>query len=154
MSWTHLRDTHPRARRRHVCHLCELPIEAGEIHVLRVGRFEWKLASQRMHMACESLTQSWRREDWEAGLDAGEFRKMLARQNAQAGTGAQSACALCGRPATHLCDCPECADDLAEDGDDPEAGRPMCDDCGAAATDIGVGTPSAAAVGSSKKGAQ
>lgn len=39
-------------------------------------------------------------------------------------------CALCGRPATHVCHCPECADALAEDGDDPDAGRPMCDACG------------------------
>ena len=39
-------------------------------------------------------------------------------------------CALCGKPATHVCHCPHCEVMLAEDGDDPDEGRPMCSDCG------------------------
>jgi hypothetical protein len=38
-------------------------------------------------------------------------------------------CSLCGQPATHVCYCPECQDALAEDGDDPDEGRPMCNKC-------------------------
>lgn len=39
-------------------------------------------------------------------------------------------CALCGQPATHVCHCPQCQDSLAEDGDNPDEGRPLCDKCG------------------------
>jgi len=38
-------------------------------------------------------------------------------------------CALCGKTATHVCHCPQCQDMLAEDGDNPDEGRPMCNDC-------------------------
>ena len=38
-------------------------------------------------------------------------------------------CELCGKPATHVCHCPQCQDMLAEDGDNTDDGRPMCDQC-------------------------
>jgi len=39
-------------------------------------------------------------------------------------------CALCGKPSTHICHCPQCMDMLELDGDNPDAGRALCDECG------------------------
>jgi len=38
-------------------------------------------------------------------------------------------CALCGKPSTHICHCPQCMDMLELDGDNPDAGRALCDGC-------------------------
>jgi len=45
-------------------------------------------------------------------------------------TGTDGHCALCGQPATHVCHCPQCQDSLADDGDNPDEGRPLCKQCG------------------------
>ncbi len=37
MSWTHLSDTNPKARKDHFCELCERIILKGTVHVARRG---------------------------------------------------------------------------------------------------------------------
>lgn len=80
MSWTHLRDTEPIARKQHLCYLCELTIEKGTRHVCRTGINEDGRVDYRMHPRCEAITREddWKAGDWEC-FDPGEFRDDLAR---------------------------------------------------------------------------
>lgn len=84
MSWTHLEDRTPKARKVYRCLLCELPIAIGERHVKRCGISEGGHYNFRMHTACEKITadQLWDEVDWEC-LDASSFREMLARSKDQ-----------------------------------------------------------------------
>lgn len=76
--WTHFNDTRPKARKQYICSLCELPIPAETIHVARRGESEGEVATHRMHLDCEQMTQDnhWREEHWEQ-RDAHEFRQEL-----------------------------------------------------------------------------
>lgn len=73
MSWTYLNDTTPRARKKHTCNLCDLPIAIGEIHVARRGVSDGEMITARMHTDCEKLTSGWTQDDWET-YDPTEFR--------------------------------------------------------------------------------
>ncbi len=66
MSWTHLRDTAPKARKEYRCFLCSEPILIGKVHVYRAGIMDDNLTSIRMHMECESATADWDEMDWES----------------------------------------------------------------------------------------
>ena len=78
MSWTHLSDTQPKARKEHVCELCALPIAVGQKHVARRGVSDGVVMTFRMHEDCERMTRDWHLDDWECGFDAVEFRNDLA----------------------------------------------------------------------------
>ena len=72
MSWNHIRDEKPKARKDHTCYLCELRIPKGTVHVCRTGSFDGELVTQRMHKQCEFATQDWD-DEWE-NTDPVEFR--------------------------------------------------------------------------------
>lgn len=76
MSWKHIRDATPVARREHQCYLCEQPIPAGEQHVRRVGRNDGGFDSFRMHAYCDVLSRDWDEYQWESP-DSAEFRRQL-----------------------------------------------------------------------------
>lgn len=76
MSWTHLSDTQPKARKRHWCCLCEHAIDIGTVHVARRGIGDDGPLTMRMHTACESVAHDWSQLDWECH-DASEFREVL-----------------------------------------------------------------------------
>lgn len=78
MSWYHLEDRTPKARKVYQCLLCELPIAVGEKHVERCGISERMHYNFRMHAACEKFTADhlWDTVDWEC-LDAEAFRQGL-----------------------------------------------------------------------------
>lgn len=78
MSWHHLEDTRPKARKDYACYLCGRPILKGTEHIKRSGISERCYVTSRMHLACESVTrhQLWDDMDWERH-DANEFREMF-----------------------------------------------------------------------------
>ena len=79
MSWMHLRDTQPKARKRHHCLLCGQRIEPGTVHVARSGIQEREGPDTfRMHMICERMISLWLWDDgdWECH-DAGSFREVI-----------------------------------------------------------------------------
>lgn len=78
MSWTHLKDMKPVARKRYQCLLCEGFIEPGEKHVARTGIGEAGPETFRMHSLCESLTHDWDDWEWECQSPA-DFRSDLLK---------------------------------------------------------------------------
>jgi hypothetical protein len=74
MSWTHLEDRRPIARKEHKCHLCQLPIYPGDSHVLRSGVYDGEFSSFRMHAACERLTAEWDQDTWDSFEPGPAFR--------------------------------------------------------------------------------
>jgi hypothetical protein len=76
MSWTHLSDTRPRARKPYRCYLCARTIPAGDVHVCRTGRDEDGVSTARMHVACEARTRDWGEDEWECH-DPAEFREAM-----------------------------------------------------------------------------
>ena len=78
MSWTHLEDTNPKARKEHQCYLCERPIPRGTIHVARTGVNDDGICTFRMHTECEKITKPWSWEEWEYH-DSCEFRLELIK---------------------------------------------------------------------------
>lgn len=73
MSWTHLGDTYPKARKEHRCYLCGLRIRKGARHVRRDGIADGEFVACRMHAVCESHTKAWDETDWEC-FDESDFR--------------------------------------------------------------------------------
>lgn len=65
MSYRHLRDTTPKARKPHKCYLCGDTIATGRTHVHRVSVNEGRLDSIRMHTRCEAGTADWDSMNWE-----------------------------------------------------------------------------------------
>lgn len=85
MSWIHLEDSTPVARKPYRCYLCDLRIEAGERHVKRAGINDDGLCSVRMHAECCAMASTWDEDAWEC-IDASEVRLELAEYRAaQAG---------------------------------------------------------------------
>jgi hypothetical protein len=88
MSYAHLGDTMPKARKDHVCDLCELPILKGTIHMARRyvsdGVDDDCPGHQtfRMHLDCEVASRAFDRYDWEEcrGDDFLEFKAELEAQ--------------------------------------------------------------------------
>lgn len=77
MSWIHLEDSTPVARKPHRCYLCGLGIEQGERHVKRAGIGDDGPHSVRMHSACVEVTGGWDEDAWDC-IDPSEFRIELA----------------------------------------------------------------------------
>lgn len=75
MGWTHLSDTTPRARKRHTCELCGMPIAIGVRHVARRGIGEDGPVTFRMHNQCDRATAGWDEYDWESAYDTLAFRE-------------------------------------------------------------------------------
>lgn len=65
MSWTHLRDGRPKARKSHRCFLCGEAIEVGETYVRRSGISDDRPYSFAMHPECEAEAKRWDEMDWE-----------------------------------------------------------------------------------------
>ena len=65
MSWTHLEDTWPNARKRYRCYLCGKPIEIGQTYLRRKGTDCGMFVTARMHEECEKQTHDWDATDWE-----------------------------------------------------------------------------------------
>ncbi len=65
MSWTHLRDTNPKAKKEHKCFLCGEKILVGEKYISRSGIDDVGLTSFAMHVECEDGTKDWTPWDWE-----------------------------------------------------------------------------------------
>jgi len=80
MSWNHLEDTSPKAKKEYRCYLCGLKINIGEKHIKRTGTADFEFITQRMHIDCEKLTNDWDENDWE-NFDEAEFRQDLKNQN-------------------------------------------------------------------------
>jgi hypothetical protein len=76
MSWIHIEDTTPKARKDYRCLLCERLIPKGIIHVARFGVGDEGKVKVRMHTACELMTRKWGVEEWE-NQDPYEFRKEM-----------------------------------------------------------------------------
>ena len=74
MSWNHLREAKPVARKRHRCCLCGLEIPPGMKYALRVGADGGEIHQMHMHIQCEMATQSWSCEEWEECTDEWTFR--------------------------------------------------------------------------------
>lgn len=83
-SWKWLRDTHPVARRPHVCLLCELEIPRGELHCARSGVEDGRVVKVRMHNACETRARGWSDDEWQTN-DPAAFRDDLERDAARGG---------------------------------------------------------------------
>lgn len=73
MSWSHLNDTRPKARKPHNCFLCGMSIPAGETYVRRSGITSDGLLCFAMHVPCESKTRSWGQDEWDCH-DPDDFR--------------------------------------------------------------------------------
>lgn len=86
MSWTHLNDSTPVARKPHQCYLCEHEIPVGEKHLCRTG-IDGEVrrpVTFRMHLGCHELTKGWDEDDWEC-FDPSDFRELLAESKAKEG---------------------------------------------------------------------
>jgi hypothetical protein len=79
MSWTHLSDTEPVARKDHECGLCGRRIPKGEKHSARRGIGDNGPETFRMHHACEARTRKWGQMEWECH-DPMEFREAMERR--------------------------------------------------------------------------
>ena len=77
MSWTHLGDTWPKARKNYRCELCALPIPKAAEYVARCGVSAGELVTFRMHVDCEKVTRLWDPDDWICDIDHSEFRREL-----------------------------------------------------------------------------
>lgn len=90
MSWHHVEDTTPRARKPHRCYVCGDPILVGEKHVRRFGYHEEGPISIRMHVECEKKTENWDTFDWESHTpydadDIREWRQELVARKTKEG---------------------------------------------------------------------
>lgn len=76
MSWQHLNDKTPRARRRYRCYLCGAAIEIGEVYLRRTGVADCAMVSAKMHITCEEKTREWDEMDWETFL-SGDLKEWV-----------------------------------------------------------------------------
>ncbi len=79
MSYQHIRDEHPTARKEHSCDLCGLAISVRTSHVKRTGSYDGRMDVFRMHIACEMVTRNWGVNEWENPGSEEEFREEKAR---------------------------------------------------------------------------
>jgi len=86
MSWRHLSDTTPVARKPHRCGVCEREIPVGEKHVARRGvdEDERRAVTFRMHQRCAEITSDWDEGEWEY-FDPSNIRQILDKE-AEKGT--------------------------------------------------------------------
>lgn len=79
MSWHHIEDTQPKARKDYDCELCGQPIPVGTKHVARSGIVESKgPITIRLHIDCEHYTSVnlWDDGDWEC-TDTSAFSEVI-----------------------------------------------------------------------------
>ena len=76
MTWIHLSDTFPIARKRYLCCLCERFITIGEKHTARRGIDDEGPATVRMHTDFELATKHWSPMEWET-FDPLDFRHAM-----------------------------------------------------------------------------
>lgn len=69
MSWYHVEDSNPSARKEYQCLLCCEKILVAEKHVKRSGYDDNGMTSFRMHVECASETKGWDDMDWETFED-------------------------------------------------------------------------------------
>jgi hypothetical protein len=82
MSWTHLEDTKPKARKNYWCDICAEKINVGEAHVARRGIGDVGPMTSRMHIECEEMTKKWDLMEWE-GHFPGDVRRPVHSANTQ-----------------------------------------------------------------------
>lgn len=84
MSWRHLRDSRPIARKPHWCELCGGRIEPGTQYRVRVGADGGDFYHGRMHERCAVVAdENYGYDDWEMH-DVGCFCELLAQENEKA----------------------------------------------------------------------
>ena len=83
MSWTHIQDTTPKARKEYECLLCGMKIPKGAVHTARSGVGDDGFDTFRMHHACEEKTRKWDAMNWECH-DCMDFRERHFPHNAGA----------------------------------------------------------------------
>lgn len=66
MSWTHLSDKEPKARKRYRCQGCWEFIEIGEKHLHRTGVMDGTMVSARWHPECEEYAFSDGNDEYES----------------------------------------------------------------------------------------
>jgi hypothetical protein len=74
MSWTHLADTTPTAKKSYRCYLCGREIAKGEKHIHRTGIYDKTVFRFRMHTLCGANTTDWNASDWE-GFEEGQLHE-------------------------------------------------------------------------------
>jgi len=80
MSWRHLSEKRPTAKREHSCFCCGLMITVGEKYRKRAGADDDRLLTMRMHERCAAITDAeYEQDDWECH-DVAEFRESLSRK--------------------------------------------------------------------------
>ena len=57
MTWLHLSDSTPVARKPHRCSWCGEPIHAGDRYACSTGLWEGELITNRMHPECDAAAQ-------------------------------------------------------------------------------------------------
>lgn len=65
MSWKHLKEATPKARKPHQCWLCDGDIPAGSTYVYRAGLDGRHMVTMHMHAECEAVTHNWEADEWE-----------------------------------------------------------------------------------------
>lgn len=86
MSYTHLGDTKPKARKTHQCRVCGDLIERGEVYIARRGIGYDGPETVRFHTECEAYSaKHWDDCDWEI-LGPGEVTReeVLNQMNEEA----------------------------------------------------------------------
>lgn len=84
MSWRHISDSEPKARKPYLCELCQTTIQSGEVHLARRGISEGEAITARMHKTCAARTRHWTEDQWECH-DPVEFREAMEREIANTG---------------------------------------------------------------------
>lgn len=80
MSVTILTEARRRARKRHACHLCLMPIEAGEMYRYYTYAAEGSMWTNREHEDCaEIVWHEWQMD--EGPIDPQELRAELAERH-------------------------------------------------------------------------
>lgn len=78
MSYRHLEDRTPKARKTYRCYLCGSEITPGTVHVKRAFVDDDGAGSVRMHAECVKLTEDWKEDDWEYFRSA-EFKELMEK---------------------------------------------------------------------------
>lgn len=74
MTWTHIKERRPIARKQHVCELCGREIFPGRRYVVRFGYGDGRPVRFMMHEHCEYQTRGWDLMDWEVCDTYSEFQ--------------------------------------------------------------------------------
>jgi len=84
VSWAHLSDRHPVARKQHRCFACWTVIEVGQKHIYRVGVYDGDIQTARFHYECEAFAFSDETECDPCSVDRCEAIEFYAAKHAEA----------------------------------------------------------------------